>query len=185
MKFRTLAASILVSAMIAVGSTAATASDELAGAIIGGGAGAIVGHAVGGTNGAAVGGFLGAMLGIAVADDDHRHHRAVAYPPRHHAVAPVLVRHHYAPPPVRHPHYAPPPAWYGPRHIDHHGWNDRDGRGDRGWDRDHDRKQWREERRDHDRKEWRSDRRDNGRSSWDQGRDRDRGADAPRNNRRG
>jgi hypothetical protein len=61
MKSRTLAASILVSAMIAVGSPAAMASDKLAGALIGGGAGAIVGHAVGGNDGAAIGGFMGAM----------------------------------------------------------------------------------------------------------------------------
>jgi hypothetical protein len=150
------------------------ASDELAGALIGGGVGAIAGHAIGGNQGAAVGGFLGAMVGIAVADSrddkDRRHvHRPHAYP--------VQVAHpghyRYAPPPVRHPHAAPP-AWgwhHQAQHRDHG--KDRDGRHDHGWGRDD-----RDDRRGHwnvNDSRWERDRdRDRDRNGWNhQGRDRD------------
>jgi hypothetical protein len=123
--------------LIAVGSPAAQASDELAGALIGAGAGAIVGSAVGGRDAAVFGGFLGAILGAAIADDDDRGG------PRPHSA--------YGPPPARY-HYTPPPQWNGPRHA-YPGWQqDRDVRHDRAWDRTRD--GWRDDRRDNDRNGW-------------------------------
>lgn len=141
MNTRYVAPSILMASLIAVGSPAAMASDELAGALFGAGAGAIVGHAVGGKDAAVVGGFLGALVGATVADDDHR---TVVVHPRPYAG--------YGPAPVR--YYAPPPSWSGPRHA-HSQWrHDRDGRDD-GY-RKRDRDGWRD--RDHDRNRWNQDR---------------------------
>jgi hypothetical protein len=60
---------LLMASLSAFGSNA-MASDEFAGAVIGGGTGAVLGHVVGGRDGAFVGGFLGALIGAAAADDD-------------------------------------------------------------------------------------------------------------------
>lgn len=192
MKSTSLAASILMAGVLAVGSPAAMASDKLAGALIGGGVGAIAGHAIGGNDGAAVGGLLGAMVGVAVADSkddrDRKHvHRPHAYP--------IQVAHpghyRYAPPPVRHPHAAPP-AWGWKQQVQHrHEWKDRDGRHGGDWRRDdRDDHRWgRDDRHDHrwswndrDDRRWERER-DRDRDGWDrQGRDRD-GRDGDRGDR--
>jgi hypothetical protein len=162
MKSSVLATSLLLSGLIAAGNPA-MASDEVAGAVIGGGAGAVLGHVVGGDQGAVFGGILGAVLGVAIADDDDRHHHGHRPPP---AVvhAPVRVHYPYAAPPLQY-QYRPAPYWGAPRQVHHHRWNDRDLRHDRGWDRD----------RGPDRKEWRDDGRHDGRDDDRGGRDRDRG----------
>lgn len=147
MKTRLIATSLLMTGLIAVGSPAAQASDEIAGALIGAGAGAIVGSAVGGRDAAVVGGFLGAILGAAIADDDDR-----AGPRPHSAYGPPPARYQYAPPPARY-HYAPPPQWNTPRPAYPTNWQrDRDVRHDRAWDRSRD--GWRDDRRDNERNGW-------------------------------
>lgn len=133
MKTNVLATSALLAGLIAVGSSAAMASDQLAGALIGAGAGAVVGNAVGGRDAAVAGGFIGAILGAAVADHDH-HRTIVSQPHRHRA---------YVPPPA-HRHYAPRPHWNGPHQASH--WrHDRDFRYERS--RDRERIGWRDDRR--------------------------------------
>ena len=129
MKTGYVASSLLLAGLLAVGSPAAMADDDLlAGALFGAGAGAILGHAANGGDGAVVGGFLGAIIGAALADDDDHGRRVVV----RHQPRPV-----YAPPVVR--YYEPPkPYWNRSWHRD---WrNDRhDRRGDRDDWRDHDR----------------------------------------------
>lgn len=118
---------------------AAVASDELAGAVIGGGAGALIGHAIDRHDGAVVGGILGAVLGVAIADndDDDRRYRTVVV--RRPPPPPVVV---YQAVPVRYvaqPVYVRPyppvyPGWREHRHDDH-GWRSH---GDKDWDDRHD-----------------------------------------------
>jgi uncharacterized membrane protein len=72
MKAKFIAPVLLVSSLTLFGN-AATASDELAGAVIGAGAGALVGHSFDRYDGAVVGGILGAVLGVVIADDDDDH----------------------------------------------------------------------------------------------------------------
>lgn len=137
---------LLLSGFTAFGS-AASASDELAGALIGASAGAVIGNSLDRHEGAVVGGIFGAILGAAIADNDHDRNRYV-------------VRDRYYPAPVyRHPvdvrpYYPPVPlvSYPSPRvrliaqpvYVDVHrdpGWrNGRDGRDDRRWDRDGDRR---------------------------------------------
>lgn len=118
----------LLAAGLALGAPHALAdNDELAAALILGGAGAAIGHSIDGGDGAVVGGFLGALLGAAIADDNDRdgygrHSRVYRRPP----------------PPVY--FVGPPPAhrwrdeWREHRRDwrDDH-WHDRRGRDERRW----------------------------------------------------
>ena len=99
MKAKFIAPALLISSLALFGN-AATASDELAGAVIGAGAGALVGHSIDRYDGAAVGGILGAVLGVVIADDDDDRPRVV---------------HHYYPRPV----YGPPVVVYQKPHVRH------------------------------------------------------------------
>lgn len=141
MKRNILASILLVSGLTALGNHAATASDELGGALLGAGAGAVVGHVIGGRDAAIVGGFLGAMIGAAAADDDDD--RVVGRP--HHRGRPGQygVQVYEAP----RPRHAPQPVWVAPRRgadfrvIDRPGWDDGYGRRDDSrWDRRDDRR---------------------------------------------
>ena len=106
----------------------ASADDDLAAALILGGAGAAIGHSVNGGDGAVVGGFQVAILGAAIADDDHRGDRYDSGWRR--ARPPVYV--------------VAPPRWRDDwRHRDDWRWRDHDRRHDSGWRddrgwRDHD-----------------------------------------------
>jgi hypothetical protein len=135
MKSRYVTPSLLLAGLITLASPAATASDELAGALVGAGAGAVIGHAIGGHDAAVVGGVLGAVVGASVADHDHR--TVVHYRPR-----PYVV---YRPAPVY--YYAPPPYWSGPRYAPPPYWrHDRGGHPGRPWQ--HGRDGWRDDWRD-------------------------------------
>lgn len=129
---------ILLLSGITTFGTVATASDQLAGALLGAGTGALIGSAIDQREGAIVGGFLGAMIGAVVADDDD--HRTVNV--RHHP-APVYVSPGYRPAPVV-VHPAPRVRYYTqpvfvdvppPSHFRNH---DRYERRDGRWDRDQD-----------------------------------------------
>ncbi|MEW5787038.1 MAG: YMGG-like glycine zipper-containing protein [Pseudomonadota bacterium] len=143
MKAKVLASALLITTLSAFG-TAAHASDELLGALIGAGAGAVIGHAIDRDDGAAVGGILGAVVGLAVADDDDdRRTVVVRRPPPgpvivHRAPPPAVVV--YQAPPVRYvarPVYVPvrgvPPGWH--KHHDRD-WDDHHRHQGERWDRD-------------------------------------------------
>jgi hypothetical protein len=70
MKTSRFASILLLSGITAFGSLA-SASDELAGALIGAGTGAVIGNAIDRHDGAIVGGILGAVIGVAIADNDN------------------------------------------------------------------------------------------------------------------
>ncbi len=138
-----IVARILVMSGIAAFGSAASASDELAGALIGAGSGAIIGHSIDRHDGAVVGGVIGAILGAAIADDDDRRpvrvHRLPPpvyeqpyYVETYYRPAPVVV---YTTPRVR---YVSQPVYVnvgpGPYYWKHH----RDGRYDQNRDRDRD-----------------------------------------------
>lgn len=114
MKTGFLTPSLLIASLIGLASPAASANDELVGALFGAGTGAIIGHSIGGDDGAVVGGFLGAAVGASIADNDDR--RVI-----HHRPRPYVV---YGPP-VR--YYAPPPYRHGPRYTHQHRHPHRDG----------------------------------------------------------
>jgi hypothetical protein len=79
MKTQFITPILLMASLSAFGSNT-MASDEFAGAVIGGGTGAVLGHVVGGRDGAFVGGFLGALIGAAAADDDDDRHQVARVP---------------------------------------------------------------------------------------------------------
>jgi hypothetical protein len=109
---------------VAAFSSAAGASSELAGALIGAGAGAAIGNSINRHEGAVVGGFIGAVLGAAISDRDRyvvvdRHQPYPRYRP------PLAVRHY--PPPVTLVKYPPPRVYVVPQpvYVEHYrapGW---------------------------------------------------------------
>jgi hypothetical protein len=140
---------VLLSGLTVFGS-AASAADQLAGALIGAGAGAVIGNAIDHRDGAVVGGIFGAILGAAISDDNrrtvtvrhvhqplpvHRDHARVYYapPPAVYYAPPRVVYH--APPQVR---YVAPPVYVKVRPAPPHWRHDRDDRRDSHWSRGHD-----------------------------------------------
>jgi hypothetical protein len=119
---------------------AASASDSILGAIVGGGAGVLVGQAVGGRDGAIVGGALGAITGAVIADDDddHRGHRRAYVQPRPAYVVPPRPVYYEAPPVVVEPRPMRYVAgdWNAEGRFEHRHHARRDGPWDRGWDSD-------------------------------------------------
>jgi uncharacterized protein YcfJ len=120
---------------------AASASDSILGAIVGGGAGVLVGQAVGGRDGAIVGGALGAITGAVIADDDdgnHRGHRRAYVQPRQAYVVPPRPVYYEAPPVVVEPRPVRYVAgdWNAEGRFEHRHHARRDGPWDRGWDND-------------------------------------------------
>jgi len=156
---------VLLSGLTVFGS-AASASDQFAGALIGAGAGAVIGNAIDHRDGAVVGGLFGAILGAAISDDDRRTvsvrhvHRPVpvhrGYERAYYAPPPVV---YYAPPPVR---YVAPPVYVKVRPAPPYWRHDRDDRRDQHWGRDYDNRK-------DDRRDGRSERWDNDRRSDDRG----------------
>ncbi|MEW5770576.1 MAG: YMGG-like glycine zipper-containing protein [Pseudomonadota bacterium] len=150
MKAKSLITTLLLAGSTAFGH-AATASDELAGAVIGAGAGAVIGHAIDRQDGAAVGGILGAMLGLAIANDDDER-RVVHAPPRPvYGPAPVVVHEPTRVRYVRQTVYvAPPRPPYGWHQARFERWEDRrearrerrEERRDERWGERHDRHGW-------------------------------------------
>ncbi len=164
MKTSRYASMLLLSGITAFGSLA-SASDELAGALIGAGTGAVIGNAIDRYDGAVVGGILGAVIGVAIADNDNDRrpaHVHYGYSWPQHRPAPVMI---YQPPRVRYvtqpvyvtqhhyvKTYSAPYYWKHDRfdRRDH-----RDNRWDRGNDRRHDGRHDRDDRDDRDyRRNW-------------------------------
>ena len=139
MKTSRFASILLLSGITAFGNLA-SASDELAGALIGAGTGAVIGNAIDRHDGAIVGGILGAVIGVAIADNDYDRRPVnvhYGYSRPQHRPAPVVV---YQPPLVRYvtqPHFVK--TYPAPYYWKHDRFDRRDDR-DHRWDRDHDRR---------------------------------------------
>jgi len=142
-------ASILLLSGFTAFANVTSASDELAGALIGAGTGAVIGNAIDRHDGAIVGGILGAVIGVAIADDnDDRRpvHVQHGYSQSHYRPAPVVI---HQPPRVRYvtqPVYVKQPVFVTQHHYvktypaPYYWKHDRFDRRDHRWDRDHDRR---------------------------------------------